>query len=212
MRVLFSFVFLIYFSGFIKGGYCIDGSEIIKRVKQKYNTIESFSADFKQIFHWKLVGEAQENNGKIFLKNVDKFRIETNGQLIISDGTTLWTYSKINNQVIIDNMESSEEVMLPREIFLKFSKDYRPLLLGSERLTDADCYIVHLIANSENLFIKEMKVWIDKKNWLTLKIEHVDINENTTIYELSNILINKKIDKQKFTYKIPSNVEIIDMR
>ena len=212
MRLRCFFVMIFYFMGFIKWGYCIDASEIIKKAKQKYESIESFSAEFKQIFKWKLAGETQQHNGKILLKELNKFRIETDNQFIISDGNTLWTYSKINNQVIIDNIKNAEEIVLPREIFLKFSQQYNPVLLRRENFNESECYVIHLIAKNENVFIREMKIWIDKNTWFTLKIEHKDINENVTIYVLGNIQINKKIDDKKFMYQPLNNVEIIDMR
>ena len=209
----FSFcIILIYLLSFENTGYSIDAPEIIKKVKQKYDSIESFSADFKQIFKWKLAGETQENAGKVFLKGKDKFRIETEEQLIVSDGNTLWSYSKINNQVIIDNMKNADEVVLPREIFLKYSQKYRPSLLRKEKLNIFECYVLHLVSKTEDVLIKEMKIWVNTKNWITLKIEQVDINQNVTIYILNNIITNKKIDSSKFIYNVPQNVEIIDMR
>jgi len=192
--------------------FSIDAPEIVNKVKETYESTKNFSADFKQQFKWKLAGETQENVGKILLKDNDKFRIETEDQVIVSDGATLWTFSKMNNQVIIDNLSNADEVVLPREIFLRFSKKYKPLLLGKETLNNTECYVIQLIAESEDVFIKEMKLWIDKTNWLTQKIEQVDINKNITIYSLTNINTDLQIEDKAFDYKIPPNVEIIDMR
>jgi len=212
MKIVNVFIIVLNFLFFVDTAVCIDAAEIIKNVKHKYEEIESFSADFKQVFKWKLAAETQEHQGKIILQGADKFRIETSDQLIISDGTTIWTYSKINNQVIIDAIGKANDVILPREIFLKFSKEYNEKLQGEERITNSDCYIVHLIAKNEDIFIKEMKIWIDKKAWLTLKIEHIDINNNLTVYSLDNIITNKKIAAEEFVYKIPPGIEVIDMR
>lgn len=212
MRLLSLLIALFFIFQFTNSGYSIDASEIINKVKKKYETVESFSAEFQQSFKWKLAGETQQQEGKIFLKNFDKFRIETDNQLIVSDGKTLWTYSADNNQVLIDDLSNAEDILLPRQLFLKFSEEYNPVLLGEEKYNDADCYALRLVAKNEEVFIKEMKIWIQKDSWLTLKIEHIDINENVTIYTLNNILINKKVDDKYFTYQIPPNVEVIDMR
>ena len=168
--------------------------------------------DFTQQFNWKLAGQTQEQKGTIILKDKDKFRVATDDQVIVSDGTTLWTYSRIHNQVIIDNLQNSEDVILPREIFLKFSQKYNPQLLGEARVLESDCYHLRLNAKTEDVFIREIKIWVDKKSWITIKIEQKDINENLTTYTLENIIINPSIPDHKFTYKIPQDAEVINMR
>ena len=197
---------------FVTVSYAIDGDEIIKKTKKKFNSTENFSANFIYKFKWKLADQSNEYYGKIYLKHENKFRIETDDQLIVSDSKTLWTYSKLNNQVIIDNLENAEGNLLPSEMFLKFSNEYKNILKKEEKIDDSDCYLVLLTAKDKNIFIKEMKVWIDKKTWLTKKIEHVDINENITGYTLKNILINSKLDNNLFKFKNKNNIEVIDMR
>jgi outer membrane lipoprotein carrier protein len=190
----------------------IDAAEVIKKAKQTYEATPAFSAEFAQQFKWKLAGDSQEQQGKIWMKSGDKFKIETPDQTIVSDGKTIWTYSRANNQVIIDNMKSSSENQLPNDIFLKYTQEYRPVSMSEEMVDAIPCYTVLLVPKTENAFIREMKVWVDKKQWLTVKIQHVDINENTTTYLLSNITIDKTLPDDTFNFKKSTGVEEVDMR
>ncbi len=208
-----TFIFIsVYMMLSWNAALCIDAEEIIRDVRQKYDGIKSFSADFVQSFNWKLAGQSQEQKGKIILKDFDKFRIETEDQLIVSDGTTLWTYSRIHGQVIIDRIENAEEVILPRDLFLKFSQKYIPTLAGEEKIRNMDCQVVRMTAKSGDVYIKEMKIWVDKKSLLTTKIEQKDINDNLTTYVLENMVINQPLDPETFHYVVPKDVEVIDMR
>ncbi len=192
--------------------YAADGSEIIKKTQRKYETTKTMSARFTQHFHWKLAGEQQQQDGNIWLKGDDKFKIETPDQIIVSDGKTLWTYSRVNNQVIIDRLEKSSQNLLPHDILLKYVNDYRPVQVTEEKINGVDCYIVRLVPKNEHTFIRAMRVWIDKKEYITHKIEHVDVNENTTTYELYQIALDQSIPDKLFTFTKMNGVEVVDLR
>jgi len=187
--------------------------EIIKKVKDNYDDLKTFQADFNQSSYWKLADDVHQQNGKIWLKGKDKFKIETEDQTVVSDGKTIWTHSKFNNQVIIDNVEKSgEDVRLPKDIFFKYSEDYTPEFVQDEKIDDQECCVIELRAKTEDIFIKYMKIWINLKLSVPVKIEQVDINGNTITYLLSNIQVNDTINDDLFGYKVPDSVEIIDMR
>jgi len=188
-------------------------NEIIKKLKDNYNKLKTLSAEYTQTFHWKLADNIHQQKGSIWLKGTEKFKIETEDQLIISDGKTIWTYSQFNNQVIIDNVrKSDEEVTLPRDIFLNYSEQYRPNYLKEDKIDNQNCYVIELFAKTEDIFIKYMKIWVNIKILVPMKIQQVDINDNENTYLLKNIQINEQLNDNFFVYKIPEAVEIIDMR
>ncbi len=187
--------------------------EIIGKVKAKYDDLKTFYAEFDQTSYWKLADNLQEQHGKIWLKDKDKFRIETPDQTVASDGKAIWTFSQFNNQVIIDNVDKSgEEIRLPKDMFFKYSEDYLPVYLKDEKLDEQDCFVLELRAKTEDIFIKYMKIWVNAKMIVPVKIEQVDLNSNSNTYLLMNVEINKAIDNDFFTYKVPDSVEVIDMR
>jgi chaperone LolA len=187
--------------------------EIIKKVKDKYDDLKTFHAEFAQASYWKLADNIHEQKGKIWLKGKDKFKIETDDQTVVSDGKTIWTYSQFNNQVIIDHVaKSGEDIRLPKDIFFKYSEDYNPIYLQDEKIDNQDCSVLELRAKTEDIFIKYMKIWINLKFFVPIKIEQVDINGNSNTYLLTNIQVNKAINDDLFIYKVTGAVEIIDMR
>ncbi|MDZ7261351.1 MAG: outer membrane lipoprotein carrier protein LolA [candidate division KSB1 bacterium] len=190
----------------------ITAKEIVDKVKQKYESLQTLAAEFEQIFQWKLAGETQTLEGKICLAQKDKYRIETQDQTIVTDGQTVWTYSKVNRQVIIDHLAKSQENPLPRDMLFQYSKDYEPKLLGEEKLNNQDCYVLQLSSKTEDRYIREMKVWVEKDTWIVRKIEHADINENLNTYIIKKIDLNPKLDDAIFTFEIPKGMEVVDLR
>lgn len=190
----------------------ISAEKVIKKVQKKFDSIRDFSAEFQETFHWELADETQSIKGKIYLKGGDKFRLETQDQIIVSDGRTLWTYSPITNQVIIDDLEKTEEALLPRDLLFKYVREYSPHLLAEEKTKGRRIYKLELIPKDRDEFIQRMEIWVDGKDWITKKISYIDINGNKRIYEISNIRINQGLEEGFFIFKIPQGVEIIDMR
>lgn len=190
-----------------------DANEIIKKVKAKFDGLETFRADFSQISYWKLADNVHQQEGAIWLKGKEKFKIETHDQITVSDGKTIWTHSKFNNQVIIDNInKTGGEANLPRDIFLIYSEQYQPSYLQNDKIEDQDCYVLELKSKTEDVFIKFVRLWINQKTLVPIKIEQIDLNNNTNTYLLKNIVIDKPLADNFFHYRIPESVEVIDMR
>jgi len=187
--------------------------DIIKKVKEKYETLKSLQADFEQTFKWELAGETQSVKGTVYLAEGNNYRIETDTQAIVTNGTTVWTYSKNSDQVIIDLVAAAQEGQLPRDLLFKYSEEYKPKLAGEEKIEGRKCYKLELIPkNEDDSFIRVMAIWVDSKSWLTKRIEQVDINDNVNTYMVTNILDNPELAPELFTFEVQPESEVVDLR
>lgn len=212
-RIVFPFLITIHVLLFtVSISHADEANDIIKKVKAKYDNLNSLKADFEQIFRWELAGETQEVSGKIYLKSGNKYRIETEDQVIVTNGKTVWTYSETNNQVIIDLLNKSPENPLPKDLLFQYSEEYLPHLVGNERIDGQKVYVLNLIPKDKDAFIKSMKIWVDTSDWFTRKIEQVDINDNVNTYHVRNIAENIDLNDSLFHFKIPQDAEVVDLR
>lgn len=60
--------------------------------------------------------------------------------------------------------------------------------------------------------VQRIKIWIDKKNYLTSKIEYVEGDGDITRYEFSNIRINEPIPASRFALTLPQGVKVEQMK
>ncbi len=185
---------------------------IVKKVRENYEKLQSMQADFVQNYTWSLAGETQTLEGKILLKKGDRYRVETKTQTIVTDGATVWTYSPEKQQVIIDKLSKTAEDPLPRELIVKYTRDFKAKFLGTDKSGKTDLFRIHFTPRDENSFVSEVTAWIEKDTWLAKKIEQHDINDNITVYELKNIQRDVVLAENLFTFKIPDGVEVVDLR
>ena len=189
-----------------------DAGKIIGKVRSTYDNLASLHAEFEKQYTWALAGETQTVTGKIYLKKGERYRIETEDQTVVTDGVTVWTYSSEKQQVFVDRMEKSSENPLPRDLLVKYTSDFKPKYLRGERLAEKDCHVIRLTPREDDSFATEVTVWVDKSTMLAIQVEQHDLNDNVTVYRLRKIELNPSLPDKLFTFDIPQNTEVIDLR
>jgi outer membrane lipoprotein carrier protein len=147
----------------------------------------------------------------MYLKNPDKFRIETDDEILVSDGELLWSYSKENEQVTKSRLDKSKNIFKPNQYLSNFRKEYEAKLTGEEKVDKIECYNLVLTPKKKDLFITRMTIWIDKKSGLAKKLKYQDSNDNQVLLLFEGIKINKGIPDSKFVFKAPPGVEELDL-
>ncbi len=213
-------ILLIFLLSIQTALFSISGEEILDNVKEKFSNLKTFESEFTQTQFWELADEKSETTGKFYFKKEDSFRIENGEDFILSDGKTVWRYSKANNQVLIEEVKEdneNESSMLPHKIFFQFTTDYDLVDYFTKKSKDGneenDIFVIKLATKKgEEKFINEVKAYISS-DFITKKIEYKDIDENTTIFEFNKVKIDKPIEEQKFIFKVKDDkIEIIDLR
>lgn len=189
----------------------LDGQAIVRKVRATFESLTTLRARFEQTFEWKMVGESQKVSGTLAAAKGDRYRIETDDQLIVTDGKRVWNFSKENNQVLIDHMGKSADAPLMRELMVRYAEGYVAELKGQEAVHGSTCYLVELRAKGEE-FITTVTLWVDRTLWIPVRVRQVDVNENVNLYELQGVEVNVPLPASLFTFQVPPGAEVIDVR
>ncbi len=97
---------------------------ILDGVSAKFKTFKSVQAKFSL----KIENSAGKNigtkSGIVYMKG-NKYRISITGQEIFCDGNNVWTYSKLDNEVVITKLDLSNNTITPQKLFTNFyDKDF----------------------------------------------------------------------------------------
>jgi outer membrane lipoprotein carrier protein len=210
MKIALIMFLIISVSPFIKAQ---DVEDIIEDVQQKYDEIEDLSATFKRIETFKLTGTKSETIGKVFIKGGIKYRFESEDQVVVTDGTTVWTYNSITKQLIIDRVRKNSGALLPRDMLYKYPNEYYSTLLKQEKIDGKTIYVIKLDPKeSVHGFIKSMKIWVEDDEWLIHSIETTDLNNNISIFEISNLQLDNNLKDDFFSFIPQEGMQIVDMR
>ncbi|MBD3225528.1 MAG: hypothetical protein GF313_12435 [Caldithrix sp.] len=187
--------------------------EIIENVQDTYDDMENLTATFKQIEMFKLTGSKTEMTGKIYVADGIKYRFESDDQVIVTDGKTIWSYNRLNNQVMIDHVKENSSALLPRDLLFKYPKTHYATLLGEEEWKDKEVYIVKLDSKEDvHGYVKSVKLWIDKDDWHIWQVKTTDMNNNQTIFKMLQIDTKQSLGQQLFHFQPDSTMEVMDRR
>jgi chaperone LolA len=209
-KLIFSLSLLIIFLS-SSVAFAITSKELAQQVEKKYKSFLDLSLDFTKVTKSEIFENQKKIKGKMYLKNPDKFRTETEDEITVTDGVFLWTYSKENEQVIKNRLDKSENLFKPNQYLSNFRSEYKTELLDEEKVDKVKCYKLKLIPKKEDLFITKMTIWIDKKRLLAKKLEYQDLNDNQITLIFDHIKINQGIEDSKFVFKAPPGVEELDL-
>ncbi len=190
-----------------------NAGDILNRVQKKYASLNNVCATFTQTFEWKLANETQVFEGQVCTRNGVQFRVENSDQTIITDGKTIWTMPRNARQVIIDDAaESPEDNPFLKTFMQNYVDNYKPEYLGEVPLGGQPHDHLRLTARSEDVFAKEIEIWVEKKSLLMTKIRQIDVNDNVSTYEISKVDVNAKLTEASFRPDISPDYEVVDLR
>jgi outer membrane lipoprotein carrier protein len=206
MRIL-KLIIVCVLMGTLYGAESAD--DIIKKIQKKYDNIENFYAEFIQKDIFGMTQTVNEIRGKLYIKDGIKYLVLTEDQMICTDGKTVWTYSKMSNQVLIDYFKKDKGSFLPKDLLFKYPKNCYAAILEESK----DHWVLKLDPKDESIgFVKTMKITVDKKSYVISKIDYTDFNDNNAIFEILKIDIETKLPDDLFVYKIQEGMDVVDLR
>lgn len=204
------FFVLVMAAGALRGAETPD--KIMKRVENAIKDAKTMRIAFVETFVWTLTGDSQSLEGQMVLGEGDRFYIDTPEQVIVSDGKTLWTYSKEAKRVLIDLATQSSDAILPRQILFEYREKYRARIAGNEAAGGRMCIVLDFTSNDEEQYYSRVKVWVDQEAWVPHRVEQTDLNGDITRYELKTVELGVPVEETLFTFTPPRGSEVIDMR
>ncbi|MEW6040347.1 MAG: outer-membrane lipoprotein carrier protein LolA [Elusimicrobiota bacterium] len=197
--------------------------DIIKNLQKSEKTIEDIHIELTQKINFVTLKETHTITAELFFKKPGKLHYTIKGpseQHFISDGKKLWIYTPQNKQVLVDFWKNWKGISY-----------FIPGMFNPKgRVTDLKkIYDFTLKAEDENAYLLLLKprqkvtaglgippesfefyLWLSKKDYHPVKsrFESKDITGETEIliYET-----NLKIPDEKFTFKVPEGVEVLNL-
>jgi outer membrane lipoprotein-sorting protein len=193
-------------------GVAETAEEVLENMREKSESIEDAEIRFTQRVRFSMANIEQKISGLLTMKRENRYRVELDDRTIVTDGRTVWSYSRPNNQVLIDDFAMDDRSFSPENILVRAPAEFVPTLLGEERFRDIEFTVIKLVPRDDQAFMQSMKVWVDPDCWLMGKVELVDANGKETTYIVEEIRINTDVDDKLFRFRIPDGVDVVDLR
>ncbi len=186
-------------------------SEIIKNVQENYNRTNDATIRFTQTVVYPVSKISKTITGTLFLKKGNKYRIDTDDKVIVTDGKTSWVYLPGSQQVLIDNFRDDKNTITPDRFLLNVPSDYFAVLLSTKKSDSGDVYTLRLTPKSDNSFIRSIRIVI-KGDWTVSSAEVADMNDTRYTYTVDSLATNTGLPDSEFKFVPPKGAQVVDLR
>ena len=181
--------------------------ELLDKMSDNYKKMKGFTSSFTYSMN-NLNEDIQDSfEGKISVRN-EKYILFIEGQKIINDSKTVWTYIEELNEVTISEFDPSEQEISLNNIFEIYKEGFTYKYLGIKE----DFSMVEIYPEDE-----------DKSYYKILfKINRSNLLESFTVYDNSNSLyiysindfVEEELDATLFSFELENypDIEVIDFR
>ena len=189
-----------------------EAEALLKKVIDKMASYDNFKAQLLYTMVNKEMDIDEKKTGFIFVKG-DSYRVEMEGQVIISDGTTLWTYLVDSQEVMVSKVEEDDESISPTKILTTYIENYKARFDNDSKYKNADLKLIHL-KPSEGKQFEAMSLLVNEKNLRIENFSVYDQNGNVFTYHIINLTPNLELPEGTFTFDTSQypDVDVIDMR
>jgi len=186
--------------------------ELIAKLQQKYEALESFSADFEQMFQGG--GVQMRESGVVKMKKPGKMYWEyqqPTPKFFIADGKKSYFYLPQDKQVIVSDLDL-DNASTPL-LFLvgkgKIQEDFQVELEEAEKPLQAENLLVRLTPKQLQVGYSHLMLEIDPSNYLIYRLIVIEPIGNRNEYVMKNFRENIRISDRQFSFKLPKGVEVI---
>ncbi|PUZ24263.1 Outer membrane lipoprotein-sorting protein [Chitinophaga costaii] len=213
----------IFLFGLLIGGFALSGmaqqndpkaKTILDGVSKKFKTLNTVVANFSLKVDGANNKVTDSKKGQVWMKG-NKYKVAMDGQELISDNKTSWTYTKESNEVTINNVDQSNATLTPAKLFTNFyDKDYLYRLADETTEKGKSLQNIEMTPTDKSKPTFKVVVSVDKKTQTIYRVKTFNKDGNRFTYEITSFTPNVPVNEGLFTFdpkKYPG-VEVVDLR
>lgn len=183
-------------------------SELVKKTIDKINKHKNVEFVFDYDMSNETIAVTESASGTAYLQD-DAYKLEVEGQQIISDGKIMWTYLPDSEEVMVSNPSDDENIITPIKLLTTYDKDYT---MKYGKSSEKGIKVVEM-SNPKGEFSKVTL----KINEAKLEIVSATISNRSgdafTI-KIKKTVFDQNLEAKFFTFdeKAHPKVDVIDMR
>lgn len=186
--------------------------DILSKISEETNSYSNMSFNFNLVIKSQDINETQIGSA---ILSGEKFYYSTEDRQVNSDGKSVWTYMKEDNECYIDDINDLSEGLNPSEIMTIWEDNFKvnfidESIVGSEKIQKIKLYPIDVKNSNYHTVILKVNEEIKQIKSATIKTK----DGVTLIFSILKIEANKKIKEGQFSWNSTNypGVDEIDNR
>jgi len=189
-----------------------EASELLKKVIDKTASYKNFKAELTYTMVNTDMDINEKKSGFVYVEG-DKYRIEMESQIIISDATTVWTILSDSDEVMVSSAEDNEESISPTKILTTYNEEYKAKFDSDSKYKNSDIKAIDLKPNDGKQF-EQMTIIVNQEKSSLESFSVFDKNGNVFTYHIISLTPNLDLPVGTFNFAPAEypDFDVIDMR
>lgn len=189
--------------------------QLLSKLSDKAKGYNTIYAEFESTLVDKQADLEMTQEGKVKVKG-EKYRLNLQDYIIISDGENVWTYEKETNTTYIDYKEDTEQGNVsPTDIFTIWETGFKHESKGTVKENGKTLQVVYLYPKEPgDKPYHTIQLHIDESEMEIKKVIVKGREGSDTVYEVKEFDPNRNFKDSEFTFNKSDfpGVEVIDNR
>jgi len=191
--------------------------QVIKHVQEQQKKTSSLQADFRQEKELALLAKPEVSTGAFVFSKPNNvlwsYDTPKRVQMVIAGGVLTTYYPELNKAERVDVKRFEDRIFKYMGASGAIDELARYFDFTFTDSKSKPTFVLDLTPKNRAVAkrVRRIKLWIDKTNYLTSKIEYVEGDGDITRYEFTNIRINEPVPASKFALHLPPAVKVEQM-
>lgn len=193
-------------------------AQVIKKIQEQQKKTATLQADFRQEKEMALLSKPEVSTGTFIYSRPNNvlwtYDAPKRVQMVIAGGFLTTYYPDLRKAEKVDVKRFEDRIfkyMGASGAIDELGRYFDFTFTDSKSKPE---YVLDLTPKNRAVSkrVKRIKLWIDKKTYLTSKIEYVEGDGDITRYAFTNVRINEPVPQSRFALTLPSNVKVEQMK
>lgn len=191
---------------------------VIRRIQEQQKRTHTLQADFRQEKELALLAEPEVSTGTFIYSKPSNvlwtYAAPKRVQMVIADGVLTTYYPELGKAERIDVKKFEDRIFRYMGATGAIDELARYFDFTFKDSKSKPYYVLDLTPKNRAVSkrVRRIKISIDKKSYLTSKIEYVEGDGDTTRYEFTNIRLNEPVPQNRFALSLPTSVKVEQMK
>jgi outer membrane lipoprotein-sorting protein len=191
---------------------------VIKKVQEQQKKTNTLQASFRQEKELALLAKPEVSTGTFIYSRPNNvlwtYDAPKRVQMVIAGGVMTTYYPELGKAERIDVKRFEDRIFKYMGASGAIDELARYFDFTFTDSPKAPSYALDLKPKTKAVSkrVQRIKIWIDKKSYLTNKIEYVEGDGDITRYEFTNIKVNEAVPASRFALALPANVKVEQMK
>jgi outer membrane lipoprotein carrier protein len=186
-------------------------TEVVQKIESAYDKLQDIEAGFTQKILFKDFATPFISKGAVYLKPGKMrwdYREPTHQQIFV-DGEKVLYYVPEHQQVVKSNLALEADSHVPIHLLsgtTRLSKDFDIALQEEEK----EMRRLELVPKDPNMKTVKIEIEVSAPSYLIQKVTLHESNGNRSVFDFSDMRVNRGLKDSVFTFAIPKGVEVVE--